>query len=224
MTVFHFTKCRLWAWILILISFFVLVVSFAGIWSNRPFLDGIDATINVMVAENIGSSLTTIAYYTSWVADSYILLLLGITIGILFLVKKDTQSAIIMIGSVCSTALFLKIFKELFLRTRPENAFELLSSFSFPSGHAGMVTAFFVPVIFIICAMTISRPAKLAGVIVGVLLIVLVGLSRIILNVHWFSDVIAGWALGTFLSTIIMLLVVTFPSWKRESRYQANPK
>jgi membrane-associated phospholipid phosphatase len=37
-------------------------------------------------------------------------------------------------------------------------------------------------------------------------LFILIGFSRVYLNVHWFSDVIAGFALGLFWLTFLILL------------------
>jgi membrane-associated phospholipid phosphatase len=37
--------------------------------------------------------------------------------------------------------------------------------------------------------------------------VILIGLSRLILNVHWASDIIAGWSLGIFCATASILLV-----------------
>ena len=44
-------------------------------------------------------------------------------------------------------------------------------------------------------------------IVACVLTTIAIGLSRIVLNVHWASDVIAGWALGVFCATAAVLLV-----------------
>jgi undecaprenyl-diphosphatase len=81
-------------------------------------------------------------------------------------------------------------------RPRPVEPLHHYSGSSFPSGHAAH------SVIYVWLAVTIVlrlRPgmARAAGVVAaGVALTILVGLSRVYLNVHYLSDVSAGWALG----------------------------
>jgi len=52
-------------------------------------------------------------------------------------------------------------------------------------------------------------------IVVNVVLIILIGFSRMYLNVHWFSDVIGGFALGLGWVTLLMLL---------EQRIKLKPK
>jgi undecaprenyl-diphosphatase len=81
-------------------------------------------------------------------------------------------------------------------RPRPEEGLVDASGSSFPSGHATH------SVLYVWLAVTIVlrlRPGMASGaalVVGGIVLTALVGLSRVYLNVHYLSDVSAGWALG----------------------------
>jgi membrane protein DedA with SNARE-associated domain/membrane-associated phospholipid phosphatase len=81
-------------------------------------------------------------------------------------------------------------------RPRPAEPLHSFSGSSFPSGHATH------SVIYVWLAVTIVlrlRPGMARGaglVVAGVVLTILVGLSRVYLNVHYLSDVSSGWALG----------------------------
>jgi undecaprenyl-diphosphatase len=96
-------------------------------------------------------------------------------------------------------------------RPRPEGALAGYSGSSFPSGHAAHA------VIYVWLAVTIVlrlRPGMTRGaalVVGGIVLTALVGLSRVYLNVHYLSDVSAGWALGAaaFSLCAAVALVVT---------------
>jgi membrane-associated phospholipid phosphatase len=83
--------------------------------------------------------------------------------------------------------------KMAFARARPDLVPHLdhASSFAYPSGHA--TSAAVVYLAFALLIPTQRRTAWLAG---GAALALLTGLSRIMLGVHWPSDVLGGWMLG----------------------------
>jgi undecaprenyl-diphosphatase len=66
---------------------------------------------------------------------------------------------------------------------------------SFPSGHAAYSTVWVAVAVVVARALPgLGSRAALVGI--GTAVCVAVGLSRIYLGVHYWSDVIAGWALG----------------------------
>ncbi len=82
-------------------------------------------------------------------------------------------------------------------RPRPSGALATAEGPSFPSGHAAYATAWIaVAVAFARALPGITRGATVVAA--GVALAVVVGATRIYLGVHYFSDVVAGWALGAF--------------------------
>lgn len=96
------------------------------------------------------------------------------------------------IGGLLNTAL-----KAFFGRARPEwsHEFAIADGFSFPSGHSS--GAFIVYGLLAYLAVVHSRPRFHVPVaIVAMALIVCVGFSRVILQVHYFSDVLGGYAFG----------------------------
>lgn len=98
----------------------------------------------------------------------------------------------------------LKLF---FARARPVETVIPAAGYSFPSGHAFAATAFFGYVIYLLW--TARGPAVLRGLGIGVsiALIVLIGVSRTYLNVHYGTDVAAG-TLGGFVWLASVLLVI----------------
>lgn len=88
--------------------------------------------------------------------------------------------------------------KQVFDKARPDEIYHLIhaSSPAFPSGHALRST-----VVYILAATIIPLVFKIKTgqkfVLWGAwLLAFLIGISRILLGVHWFTDVIAGWVIG----------------------------
>ena len=121
--------------------------------------------------------------------------------------------ASLVIASLASTA-----SKALFDRERPPVVLHATTVTvpAFPSGHATDAAAFFVAASLTL-AITIAQHRSTRALLVatGLFLAALVGLSRLVLGVHWVSDVVAGWALG---SAIAIAAVVTL--WYLSARRQ----
>jgi len=88
--------------------------------------------------------------------------------------------------------------KVAFGRTRPPGAFRDPSlaralHYSFPSGHATASMAIAVTLAYVLVR---ERLAPRWAMLLAVLFSVLVGLSRVYLDVHWTTDVVGGWAVG----------------------------
>jgi membrane-associated phospholipid phosphatase len=75
---------------------------------------------------------------------------------------------------------------------------------AFPSGHATDAAAFCLAAALTL-ANTIARQRTTQALLVvaGVLLAGVVGISRLVLGVHWLSDVVAGWALGSAIAVAV---------------------
>jgi undecaprenyl-diphosphatase len=109
--------------------------------------------------------------------------------------RRWVELGVLMAGMTLSSVGIHEI-KAMTDRPRPEPGLIDASGSSFPSGHATH------SVLYVWLAVTIVlrlRPGMARGaalVAAGIALTVLVGLSRVYLNVHYLSDVSAGWALG----------------------------
>ena len=80
---------------------------------------------------------------------------------------------------------------------------------SFPSGHAADTTAVVVSILFIVwCVLDLSRQAKTWISVIGVTVFVAMGLTRLLLNVHWLSDVLAGWCIGAAIGLTVTGLLL----------------
>jgi undecaprenyl-diphosphatase len=94
---------------------------------------------------------------------------------------------------------------------------------SFPSGHTTDSTAVYLTLALIV-AITILRSPKARVAIVAAAMAVsgAIGLSRLTLGVHWPSDVIAGWALGTMVATLVSVTVVLIARTQPADRAEAH--
>lgn len=87
------------------------------------------------------------------------------------------------------------VLKALFERARPphEHVLVLADGWSFPSGHASGAMLVY-GLLWYLIAREVPRAWQLPVALAVALLVVLVGFSRVILQVHYFSDVLAGYA------------------------------
>jgi membrane-associated phospholipid phosphatase len=121
----------------------------------------------------------------------------------------------LVLASLAATAA-----KGFFNRDRPPVSLRATTASlaAFPSGHATDAAAFFLAASLTL-AITVAhrRSTKVVFIAAGLFLATLVGLSRLILGVHWLSDVVAGWSLGSAVA-----IVVVVASWYMSTRSDAT--
>jgi undecaprenyl-diphosphatase len=123
----------------------------------------------------------------------------ALIISLMLFLKKYKKDALFFSGAMILGGAFIYMAKEIVKKARPENALAIETSPSFPSGHALISLIFFGFLIFIVLNSLKSKAYKPIISIALIVLILLIGISRLILNVHFFSDVLGGWLLGLFI-------------------------
>ena len=124
---------------------------------------------------------------------------------ILFLLRKWSYFNNLLIF-VVGGELFVWIIKNIVERPRPPLTESLVieNSFSFPSGHSFIAIAFYGLITFFLFDTFKKKYLKILALILGFILVILIGISRIYLGAHWPSDVLASYASGlAWLSIII---------------------
>ncbi|MGH9368235.1 MAG: phosphatase PAP2 family protein [Thermoanaerobaculia bacterium] len=134
-------------------------------------------------------------------------------------------SAILFAASVVGGGLLEVLLKLVYARPRPDFVEPLVrvTSWSFPSGHATLATAFFGGLAAVVFHVTRRRAVRATAVASAALAAGSVSLSRVYLGVHWLTDVAAGALVGLFWVVVCATLTEVFarrsPSLaSRESR------
>ncbi|WHZ04467.1 phosphatase PAP2 family protein [Neobacillus sp. YX16] len=120
-----------------------------------------------------------------------------IVLGWLLLLKRNFLGAAAITLSVALGNEVNKLLKDLISRQRPDlDHLAHVDSLSFPSGHAmvGLICYFFIA--YLVIEELKSATAKKLVILFTALLLLLIGASRIILQVHYPTDVIGGYAFG----------------------------
>ena len=116
------------------------------------------------------------------------------------------RAACVPMVALLVASLAAQVLKAWFGRVRPPLALREVttSGWAFPSGHATNAAALFVSVSLVMVAtLARSRRQRVVLIVAGSLAVLLVGSSRLVLGVHWPSDVLAGWALGTAVASAV---------------------
>jgi len=113
------------------------------------------------------------------------------------LIEKQSWFSVRVATIALSSLVLMFLLKYLFRRKRP--LAPLLSAargLSFPSGHAIMAVTFYGLIIYIINHSLSSIPLRYILTALLIILIILIGFSRVYLRVHYASDVLAGFIIG----------------------------
>lgn len=143
--------------------------------------------------------ITPVMIFFSFVGDWPFLTFLGIVLFAFFLyIKWKREAVIFFITNIGELILNLSL-KGLYQRQRPEAFFgyELPPSYSFPSGHALGSFCFFGILAWLVAANVKSTMGKVEIYVTAALMILLIGLSRIYLGVHYPSDIVAGYLVAS---------------------------
>ena len=126
--------------------------------------------------------------------------------------KKETRAAVAFFVVLVMTEVLNVMLKHTYERPRPTLFQEIatLHSYSFPSGHAMAAAAVYGTMGVVVARLA---PTHRKPLVFGLpVLILMIGLSRVYLGVHWPSDVLAGFAAGAFLALAGALTLDGVPS------------
>ena len=124
-------------------------------------------------------------------------ILVAVVAAVLFFRKHRASAAFIAVSAGGGALLNLEL-KSLFARARPEaaSAIAAATGYSFPSGHAMGSFIVFGSIAYIVMRQPYRWKWKSAWLALLVTAVLLVGVSRVYLGVHWVSDIAAGWSAG----------------------------
>ncbi len=161
-------------------------------------------------------SMQPLFIFITFFGSKYGFAIVGIALILwLWFWKKDFIGIATVVAAVAIGNELNLFFKDVILRPRPklEHLVEV-NSYSFPSGHAmvGLIL-YMIFAYFVIGDLQKLSTKWLVGLVFG-LWILLIGVSRIVLQVHYPSDVLSGFALG-YIWTYLMILGYEFLRFKK---------
>ena len=130
----------------------------------------------------------------------------GAIVIIVLLWRRNVRVAMFLLLSVELSGLLLVLAKHAVDRPRPSTALVVVPETAFPSGHALGVMVGVLAYATLVWPFTRSSLRAWIAV-VGAALVVVIGVGRVVLNVHHPSDILAGWALGYAYFVVCVLLL-----------------
>jgi membrane-associated phospholipid phosphatase len=171
-------------------------------------LVGIDLDVATWVADSMPVWAEWLARPVTWLGG-FVGVTLVVVAATVWLVRRGNwPHAVLLVVVALGIQVLVSTAKNGYARPRPDvgSAIALPSSFSFPSGHAATGVAVFGLLGLIAAIELRTRAGGVGAICAGFGLGALIGASRVVLDVHYPSDVLAGWCLG--LAWLVVCLLV----------------
>lgn len=188
-----------------LIVLFLSLVCFLLIAFLRSSFSTVDANVNSWAVSIHSTALTQIARVIRYGFGTTALSIITLLIAVYLFYRHYRNEALLAVGAMLGEFLIVDILKRLIHSARPLNGIIPETGFSFPSGHATAAAVFCGLLTYLIWKHFKSRNWRILSVVFLVSISLLVGFSRIYLNVHWLSDVLGAYSLGMFWLTFCVL-------------------
>lgn len=129
----------------------------------------------------------------------YVYVIVLLIVVFIILNKGDRQSLVLGIGTLLDWGTN-EVVKHIFDRERPieANRWMVEASSSYPSGHSMTSTFLYLMLIYYINKSSLSKNKKIILTSISGVILLIIYLSRMVLGVHYFTDIIGGIGFGLF--------------------------
>jgi undecaprenyl-diphosphatase len=161
--------------------------------------------------------LNTAAVDVTSLGSTTILGILVVLVCGLFLSLRRLREAVLLLLASGGGLILTNVLKDLFQRDRPPAILHAVPAInaSFPSGHATLSATVFLTLGALIAHFGHRRRVRIYALAAAVILSVTVGCSRVYLGVHWPTDVLAGWCIGSAWALVWWGVAI---AWERTHR------
>lgn len=183
-------------YLFVLLFFVDLIMVITGFSSN------FDNAISLFFSVHNNVIFTNIFKAISFICSPKFMIGLNVLLFIFIIVKKKYKLLIIVLSSI-SSVIINNLVKIIVRRERPDYLRMVMEkSYSFPSGHAMISVLFFGSIIYLVNKYNLKYKKLITFSLSTFVL--LVGISRIYLGVHYLTDVVGGYLLGF----IVLFLII----------------
>ncbi|QWT18522.1 phosphatase PAP2 family protein [Bacillus sp. NP157] len=181
----------------VIVAMLVIATTLAVEVREQAGLTVFDASLATDLRANMPRPVLHVVAWLTQLGNSTVLAVVAVLVAIGLLVRRHLRLAATWLGTLLGTVLINGALKAFFQRERPlhDHGYIVEHSYSFPSGHASGSMVFYGMLAYVLLVLSPPRwhrPIVMAAAAV----VTVVGISRILLQVHYFSDVMAGYATG----------------------------
>ena len=183
---------------------FIYAIRMVFILESLQFDDNVFNAVKPYISPGTTKAMLIITF----LGKHNLLIPLNFVLILFFIYRKERWFATRIAALSLSSLLLMFMLKFFFQRNRPlQPVIDDVSGYSFPSGHALMSVVFYGLFIHMIWHEVKTMWLRITLVAILGILILLIAFSRIYLNVHYASDVIAGLAVG-FIWLVLSLNII----------------
>lgn len=181
--------------LLVMASVVFAVLAAAVMGEGR--LVALDLRVHAWLRDTFGQFSLQALGWVTYLGDDIVLTVLAFAVLVGLLVRGQRLLAGVWAFGLLGNGLLIRIFKLHFERTRPvhDHGYAIETGFSFPSGHAAGSLVFYGLLAYVLLVLLPERWHRRIAV-TALLCVLVIGGSRVMLQVHFLSDVFAGYALG----------------------------
>ena len=184
---------------------------------NREPLTVADAQLSTWLHSHSSPLLTSAMFVATFFGSTTGVSLIAVAFGLYLIWRRRFYWLTSLASSVLGGMLLNKLLKYAFHRPRPSFTDPLLTltSYSFPSGHTMMATVLYGVLAAYLLSSTRDWRRRILIILSAIILILLVGFSRMYLGAHYLSDVLGAMAEG--LAWLSLCLTVVYSVWRKRN-------
>jgi undecaprenyl-diphosphatase len=199
----------------LLVGFGAIALAMLLAYLGSEMLEGDTAVFDLRILRAALAARVTYPWLTSVARDlsglgsvGVLTIVTAAAVGYLWLTSARVTAAVMAL-SVTAGSIVNSLFKTLFGRARPDAPLTefAFSSLSFPSGRAATSAIVFVSLGALLASTRSARIERVYLLSMAATFAAVVGVSRVVLGVHWPTDVLAGWAFGCAWAMVWLVLL-----------------
>ena len=159
---------------------------------------GLDGDVSRYVAENVGGGVEWVARALGWIGGPVGTAVVAGAAAVILVRASRRPDALFVVVSVIGITIVVAVLKAIYERARPDvgSPVPLPHSYSFPSGHAATAVVLYGALGLLLAERSRSTLRAVAWLGAAAVIALAIGASRVLLNVHFVTDVAAGFAVG----------------------------